>query len=188
MKEVFRIWESDPMLIYRVVEDNNGTYHVECPVVGSDGKIEDWNPVRDRPEFADPTYDTLEEAKAFIIGMEYGIQGQDVKVEFKNGKLRKAYDEGLKFGLNLNSNHVVEKKTIRICNEEFQVLGSMQEIMAEVELGKCKDGLTSEELFGKAPFRDLDEVINTLTFLETKGQVKYNLHNQKWFFVGGDKR
>jgi len=82
---------------------------------------------------------------------------------------------------------VSERKTIRIGNEEYEVLGSMQEIMAETMLKKSKDGLTSKELLEKAPFRDLVEVVNTLKFMESKGLVKYNLSNQKWVFVGGDK-
>ena len=82
---------------------------------------------------------------------------------------------------------MIEKKT-RIGNEEFKILGSMQEIMAEVELKKSEDGLTSNELLEKAPFRDIDEVIDTLKVMESKRLVRFNLHNQKWVFVGGEKR
>jgi hypothetical protein len=65
----------------------------------------------------------------------------------------------------------VNEKKIRIGDEEFKVLGSMQEIMAEVELKKGEDGLTSKELLERAPFRDIDEVVNTLKFMESKGLV-----------------
>ena len=75
------------------------------------------------------------------------------------------------------------ERKIRVGNEEFKVLGSMQEIMAEVELKEAPKGLTSKELLEKAPFTDLDEVINTLRFMESKGLVKYNLNNQKWVLV-----
>ncbi|MBI2183949.1 MAG: hypothetical protein HYU39_03210 [Thaumarchaeota archaeon] len=34
----------------------------------------------------------------------------------------------------------MSERKIRIGNEEFKVLGSMQEIMAEVELKKSEDG------------------------------------------------
>lgn len=77
----------------------------------------------------------------------------------------------------------MSERKIRIGNEEFKVLGSMQEIMAEVELKKSEDGLTSNELLERAPFRDIDEVVNTLKFMESKGLVNYNLNNQNWIFV-----
>ena len=80
----------------------------------------------------------------------------------------------------------VNEKTIRIGNREFQVLGSMQEIMAETELKNSRDGLTSKELLERAPFRNIDEVINTLRFMESKGLVKFNLNNKKWTFVKHD--
>ena len=41
--------------------------------------------------------------------------------------------------------------------------------MAEVELKKSNDGLTSKELLEKAPFRDMNEVLNTLKFVESLG-------------------
>ena len=79
-------------------------------------------------------------------------------------------------------------KTIRIGNREFQVLGSMQAIMAETELKNSRDGLTSKELLAAAPFRNIDEVIDTLRFMESKGLVRFNLNNQKWILVGGEEK
>ena len=78
----------------------------------------------------------------------------------------------------------LSERKIRIGNEEFKVLGSMQEIMAEVELKKAREGLTTDELLDRAPFRDRDEVIDTLRFLEGKGKVRYDIGKSKWFWKG----
>lgn len=77
----------------------------------------------------------------------------------------------------------MSERKIRIGNEEFKVLGSMQEIMAEVELKKAPEGLTTDELLDRVPFRDRDEVIDTLRFLEGKGKVKYDIRKLKWFWI-----
>ena len=81
----------------------------------------------------------------------------------------------------------MNEKTIRIGDRELQVLGSMQEIMAETELKNSRDGLTSKELIERAPFRNIDEVIYTLRFMESKGLVRFNLNNQKWKWVAKEK-
>ena len=77
----------------------------------------------------------------------------------------------------------MSERKIRIGNEEFKVLGSMQEIMAEVELKKSPNGLTTDELLDRAPFRDRDEVIDVLRFLEGKGKVRYDVGKLKWFWL-----
>ena len=82
----------------------------------------------------------------------------------------------------------MNRKKIRIGNQEFEVLGSMQEIMAKVELEESKEGLTSEQLLERAPFRNIDEVIDTLRFMESKGLVRFNLNDRKWVFVKNASR
>lgn len=75
---------------------------------------------------------------------------------------------------------IMAKRTIRIGNKEYEVIGSMQEVMALTELKKSDGGLTPEELLERAPFRNIDEVIAVLRFLEGKGKVKYDPTLQKW--------
>jgi hypothetical protein len=100
-EEVYRSAQVDVTLIHRVMRDDNGKYHVEFPVVDGDGNIEEWSYVGGSPGLPSPTYDTLAEAIAFIDGLENGLQGLNFERNFEDEKEQSAYDEGLKFGLEL---------------------------------------------------------------------------------------
>jgi len=101
MEEVFRSNQHDVTLIHRVVKDENGKFNVEFPVVGQYGDIEEWNYVGGAPGLPTPTYDSIGEAIAFIEGIENGLQGLSIRMTFKEEGEQRAYDEGLKFGLEL---------------------------------------------------------------------------------------
>lgn len=73
----------------------------------------------------------------------------------------------------------MSEKRMRMRNEEFKILGSMQEIMAETELKDAPQGLTTDELLTRAPFRDRNEVVNTLKFMESKRLVRYNVKDSE---------
>jgi len=100
MKEVYRSSQKEVTLLHRIVKDD-GKFIVEFPEVDKDDNILSWNAVGGGPGLPDPTYDTIGEAKAFIEGLEHGLQGEDIKITFRRRSEQRAYDEGLKFGLYL---------------------------------------------------------------------------------------
>lgn len=100
MEEVYRSKQHDIALSHRVVKED-GKFWVEFPAVNSDGTIDNWGYVGGGPGQPDPKYNTLEEAVAFIEGLESGLTGEAARKEFNDKKQQNAYDEGLRFGLEL---------------------------------------------------------------------------------------
>ena len=101
MEEVYRSSQREATLIHRVVRNEDGRYSVEFPEVDANGNLLEWGMVGGGPGLPSPIYDTLAEAIAFIDGLENGLQGLSVSRKFEDEKEQRAYDEGLKFGLEL---------------------------------------------------------------------------------------
>lgn len=99
-KEVFRSKKYDIAYCHRVIKEA-GKFWVEFPAVCLDGTIDGWASVGGGPGQPSPKFNTLGEAVAFVEGLESGMTGEAARKEFRDGMQQRAYDSGLRFGLEI---------------------------------------------------------------------------------------